>query len=159
MHACHCTHCQRETGTAFALNAFYEPDRVVPVLSTGESGRDAEARMLVTAVPSLKGGEKGQVMARCPECFTVLWSSYVAGSALRAVRVGTVEAVVDGGGRGVACGGLRPDVHIHTAGACGWVDFKGERVYEGMSVKEEYWAEESLERFITFTAGGGGGKV
>mgnify|MGYP003332094269 CR=1 FL=1 len=28
VHACHCTWCQRETGTAFALNAMIEADRV-----------------------------------------------------------------------------------------------------------------------------------
>jgi hypothetical protein len=29
VHACHCRWCQRETGTAHALNALYEADRVV----------------------------------------------------------------------------------------------------------------------------------
>jgi hypothetical protein len=28
VHACHCRWCQRETGTAHALNALYEADRV-----------------------------------------------------------------------------------------------------------------------------------
>jgi len=28
VHCCHCTWCQRETGTAFALNALIETDRV-----------------------------------------------------------------------------------------------------------------------------------
>ena len=28
VHACHCRWCQRETGTAFALNALYEAERV-----------------------------------------------------------------------------------------------------------------------------------
>jgi hypothetical protein len=34
-----------------------------------------------------------------------------------------------------------------------------ERVYEGTGVKEEYWAEESLERFRKFTAASRGGKA
>ena len=29
VHACHCSWCQRETGTAHALNALFEADRVV----------------------------------------------------------------------------------------------------------------------------------
>ena len=29
VHCCHCTWCQRETGSAFALNAMIEADRVV----------------------------------------------------------------------------------------------------------------------------------
>jgi hypothetical protein len=34
VHCCHCRWCQRETGTAFALNAFIESDRVA--LLSGE---------------------------------------------------------------------------------------------------------------------------
>lgn len=29
VHCCHCTWCQRETGTAFAVNALIEADRVL----------------------------------------------------------------------------------------------------------------------------------
>ena len=36
VHCCHCRWCQRETGTAFALNAMIEADRVT--LLAGESG-------------------------------------------------------------------------------------------------------------------------
>ncbi|KAF2026797.1 hypothetical protein EK21DRAFT_73386, partial [Setomelanomma holmii] len=153
VHACHCTHCQRETGTAFAFNAFYEPDRVVVTLSTGETGPEAEERMFQSAVPSLKGGIRGQIMSRCPKCFSTLWSSYTAGSALKIVRAGTIDGVVDEQGRYVPCGGLRPDAHIYVASACGWVNLESERVYQGMGVKDEYWSKESLERFEKFTTG------
>ena len=34
VHCCHCRWCQRETGTAFALNAMIEADRV-ELLATG----------------------------------------------------------------------------------------------------------------------------
>jgi hypothetical protein len=76
VHACHCTHCQRETGSAFALNAFYEPDRIVTTLSTGETGAPAEEKLLRTTVPSENGGKQGQIMTRCPACYCVLWSGY-----------------------------------------------------------------------------------
>ena len=51
VHCCHCQDCQRQTGTAFVLNALIEADRVV--VSSGEtqgypqpteSGRCPEAR-------------------------------------------------------------------------------------------------------------------
>ena len=42
VHACHCTWCQRETGTAFALNAMIEADRVEV---TGE-GQDRKSTRL-----------------------------------------------------------------------------------------------------------------
>jgi hypothetical protein len=35
VHACHCRWCQRETGTANALNALYEADRVVHTAEVG----------------------------------------------------------------------------------------------------------------------------
>ena len=40
VHACHCRWCQRETGTAFAINALYEADRVTHL--------GAEPEMVVT---------------------------------------------------------------------------------------------------------------
>jgi Glutathione-dependent formaldehyde-activating enzyme len=41
VHACHCRWCQRETGTAHALNALYEADRVVHTAGEPEIGPDA----------------------------------------------------------------------------------------------------------------------
>jgi Glutathione-dependent formaldehyde-activating enzyme len=38
VHACHCRSCQRETGTAHALNALYEADRVVHTAGEPEIG-------------------------------------------------------------------------------------------------------------------------
>ena len=40
VHACHCRWCQRESGTAFALNAMIEADRVT--LLGGEPDRPFE---------------------------------------------------------------------------------------------------------------------
>ena len=63
VHACHCRWCQRETGTAFALNALYEADRVMYLGGN---------RYVVT--PSLSGN--GQRIARCPSCRVSIWSNY-----------------------------------------------------------------------------------
>jgi hypothetical protein len=94
-------------------------------------------------------------MTRCPKCYTVLWSSY-GHYALKVVRVGTIDGVVGEDGGYVACGGLRPDAHLF-AGEGGnrhaWIDLSGERVYEGMGPKEEYWSQESLERWKVFSGG------
>ena len=56
VHACHCRWCQRETGTAHALNALYEADRVVHIAGEPE----------IVVTPSASG--KGQKIARCPSC-------------------------------------------------------------------------------------------
>ena len=53
VHACHCSWCQRETGTAFATNAVIEADRVV-----------VQGEVEVIDTPSASG--KGQRIARCP---------------------------------------------------------------------------------------------
>ncbi|RYH95975.1 MAG: GFA family protein, partial [Acetobacteraceae bacterium] len=80
VHACHCRWCQRETGTAFALNAMIEADRVVLVRGDPE--------LVVT--PSASG--RGQVIARCKTCRIAVWSNYAgAGPFLRFVRVGTLD--------------------------------------------------------------------
>ena len=56
VHACHCTWCKRETGTAFAHNVVVETSKVE--LLSGE----VEA----TTIPSESG--KGQEVRRCPDC-------------------------------------------------------------------------------------------
>jgi hypothetical protein len=80
VHCCHCRWCQRETGSAFAVNAMIEADRVILV-----SGR---AEIIDT--PSQSG--KGQRISRCPECRVAVWSNYAgAGAAIRFLRVGTLD--------------------------------------------------------------------
>lgn len=70
--------------------------------------------------------------------------------------MGTVDGVQGPDGRYVACGGLRPDAHLF-AGESGnrhsWIGLEGERVFESMGAKEEYWSEESLERWRVFREG------
>ena len=100
VHCCHCRWCQRETGTAFALNALIEADRV--------ELRAGEPEVVVT--PSNSG--KGQKIARCPTCRIALWSNYGgAGDLIRFVRVGTLEQPDR----------LPPDIHIFTSSKQPWV--------------------------------------
>ena len=80
VHCCHCTWCQRETGSAFALNAMIESTRVE--LLAGEPE--------VVDTPSNSG--KGQKIARCPKCRIAVWSNYGGGGdKVRFVRVGTLD--------------------------------------------------------------------
>src|SRR5213079_987062 len=91
VHCCHCTWCQRETGSAFVLNAMIESDRVE--LTSGEVD--------VVNTPSNSG--KGQRIARCPKCRIAVWSHYGGGGdAVRFVRVGTLDDATS----------LPPDIHI-----------------------------------------------
>ena len=100
VHCCHCRWCQRETGTAFALNAMIEADRVQ--LLAGEPE--------VVDTPSESG--KGQRIWRCPACRVAVWSNYAgAGDAVRFIRVGTLDEPDR----------FPPEVHIFTASKQPWV--------------------------------------
>ena len=127
VHCCHCRWCQRETGSAFAVNALFESDRVELL--------QGEIDTVVT--PSNSG--KGQKIVRCPRCRVAVWSHYAgAGEAVCFVRVGTLEEP----------GRLAPDIHIFTSSKLPWVVLP-----EGVPAVPEYysardhWPAESLERF------------
>ena len=118
VHCCHCTSCQTETGSAFAVNAMIESGRVeilegepAPLMTPSESGR-------------------GQNVWRCPRCRAALWSNYGgAADLIRFVRVGTLDDP----------GALPPDVHIFTRSKLPWV-----RLPEGVPAVEIYYDREQL---------------
>jgi hypothetical protein len=126
VHCCHCLWCQRESGSAFALNALIEADRVQHLKE--------EPELLDT--PSASG--RGQRLARCPSCRLALWSNYAgAGPCIRFVRVGTLDAPHS----------LAPDIHIYTATRQPWVLLPpGARAVSGYYDAREYWPAESLAR-------------
>ena len=126
VHCCHCTWCQRETGSAFALNAIIETEAMTV------TGKPEDVRL-----PSASG--KGQIIARCPDCRVALWSVYAGtGPLFRFVRVGTLDDP----------GACPPSIHIYTSTKLPWVVIPD----DGTPVMEEYyrrsthWPEESLRR-------------
>jgi hypothetical protein len=134
VHCCHCTWCQRETGTAFALNAMIEADRVE--LLCGEP----EAIM----TPSESG--RGQQVWRCPKCRIAVWSNYGSNRDLvRFVRVGTLDEPAR----------LPPDVHIFTRSKQPWVvlaeTVPAVPVYYEL---DDVWPPEKRERFEQVRAKG-----
>ncbi|KAF2192262.1 glutathione-dependent formaldehyde-activating, GFA [Zopfia rhizophila CBS 207.26] len=129
-HCCHCTWCQRETGSAFVLNALIETSNFKLLSST---------QPMIVNTPSASG--KGQLLARCPNCFVAVYSHYAgAGKVLSFVRVGTLE---EGSRQRV-----KPDVHIYTNTKMEWVDLSavGVPVCEEYYEREDVWSKESLKR-------------
>ena len=126
VNCCHCRWCQRETGTAFALNAMIESDRVMLLAGTPE----------VVNTPSNSG--KGQLITRCPACRIALWSNYGgAGDKIRFVRVGTLDNP----------DAFPPDVHIFTMSKQPWVTLAdGKPVCQEYYDSKKLWPAESLER-------------
>jgi hypothetical protein len=126
VHCCHCRWCQRETGSAFALNAMIEADRVQLL----------EGEVAVIDTPSLSG--KGHRISRCPMCEIALWSNYAgAGDAIRFVRVGTLDEPEN----------FPPDIHIYTASKQPWLTLPSRTPAEAEYYRaSERWPAESLER-------------
>ncbi len=126
VHCCHCRWCQRETGTAFALNAMIESDRVILL----------QGAPVMVDTPSNSG--KGQKIARCPDCRVALWSHYGgAGDALSFVRVGSLDEPDR----------LPPAIPIFTASKQPWVELPpGVPCVEAYYSSKEYWPEESIAR-------------
>ncbi len=124
--SCHCRWCQRETGTAFALNAIIESDRVE--LLQGEP----------EAVDTPSNSGRGQTYFRCPACRIALWSNYAgAGKAMRFVRVGTLENP----------GEFPPDMHIYTSTKLPWVALPpGAKSVPEYYDREVHWPKDSLAR-------------
>ena len=130
VHCCHCRWCQRESGSAFVLNALIEADRVETL---------ADAPVLVMT-PSESG--EGQKIFRCPKCQVAVWSNYAmaVGEKLRFIRVGTLDEPDR----------IPPDIHIFTASKQHWLALP-----EDVPAVPEYynrkqiWPRGSLDRFNT----------
>jgi hypothetical protein len=131
VHCCHCRWCQRETGTAFALNAMIETNSVE--LLSGET------EMVNT--PSNSGN--GQMIVRCPSCRIAVWSHYAgAGELLSFVRVGTLDEP----------DAAPPDFQIYTASKQPWVVLPPEiPAFEGYYQRSEQLSEQCLERLSNLT--------
>jgi hypothetical protein len=133
VHCCHCTWGQRESGSAFAVNAFIEAAQVELL----------QGAPVQTTLPSASG--KGQVFWRCPDCGVTLWSNYAgAGPKFHFVRVGTLDEPSR----------APPDIHIYTSTKLPWVILP-----EGIPAVTEFynpaelWPADSMARFKAAKAG------
>jgi hypothetical protein len=125
VHCCHCLDCQRQTGSAFVLNALIETDRVA-LLSGGP---------VALAVPTDSG--RPHEIFRCPTCQTALWSDYGRRGVLRFVRVGTLDDP----------SALQPDVHIYTRSKLPWIALPaGVPAFEAYYDSAKLWPAASLAR-------------
>lgn len=127
VHCCHCTWCQRETGSAFALNAMIESSRIETLSGTSET----------VDTPSASG--RGQRIVRCPQCRVAVWSHYGAsGTAIAFVRVGTLDDQHV----------MAPDVHIYTSTRRPWVRLAdGAPVFEAFYDPRVAWPPEVMGRY------------
>ena len=125
VHCCHCKDCQRQTGSAFVLNAIIETDRIEILQGAPEP----------TLMPTDSG--RPHDIYRCPKCRIAVWSDYGRRPALRFVRVGTLDEP----------SALPPDVHIFTRSKLPWVQLPPDvpqfEIYYDMKT---LWPADSLAR-------------
>jgi hypothetical protein len=125
VHCCHCKDCQRQTGSAFVLNALMETNRLTVL--KGEVSR--------SPMPTDSGRPHG--IDRCVRCGTAVWSEYGGLAVLRFVRVGTLDDP----------SALGPDVHIYTRSKLPWVTVpEGVPAFEAYYDAKKLWPAASLER-------------
>ena len=125
VHCCHCLDCQRQTGSAFVLNALIEADRVTLLAGAPEP----------ISMPTDSGHPHD--IYRCPACQTALWSDYGRRRVMLFLRVGTLDEPA----------ALEPDVHIFTRSKLPWVGLPaGARVYKVYYNTAKLWPPESLAR-------------
>ena len=127
VHCCHCTWCQRETGSAFAVNAFIEASQVELLRGQPVSRK----------VPSASG--KGQVFSRCTLCGVTVWSNYAgAGPNIHFVRVGTLDDP----------SWAPPEINIYTSTKLTWVVLPDDiPVVPEFYKASDYWPPDSIARF------------
>jgi hypothetical protein len=125
VHCCHCRDCQRQTGSAFVLNALIETDRIT--LLSGE--------VEPVGVPTDSG--RPHDIYRCRVCQTAVWSDYGRRPALRFVRVGTLDDPT----------ALPPDVHIFTRSKLPWIELpQSVPAFDVYYDMKALWPAASLER-------------
>ena len=125
VHCCHCRDCQRQTGSAFVLNALIESDRGTLVKGATKG----------IAVPTDSG--RPHDIHRCPTCEVALWSHYGGNEKIAFVRIGTLEQP----------SALTPDVHIYTRSKLPWVTLPaGVPAFEAYYDSKKLWPAESLAR-------------
>lgn len=118
VHCCHCTWCQRETGSAFAVNALIEASLVIVTEGNTES----------VHVPSNSG--QGQTITRCAQCKAAIWSNYgAARGAVNFIRVGTLN--------NPDC--CPPDIHIFTSSKQDWI-----KLDASVPVMSEYYDPKAV---------------
>ena len=125
VHCCHCRDCQRQTGSAFVLNALIETNRIAIDSGCPEA----------VAVPTDSG--RPHDIYRCPKCGTAVWSDYGHRPKLRFVRVGTLDDP----------SAIEPDVHIYTRSRLPWIALpQGKSAFAEYYDSARLWPAASLAR-------------
>lgn len=124
VHCCHCTDCQRHTGSAFVLNAIIETSEIKIL------------RGKLQAVPVRRAFGPHDIY-RCPKCKVAVWSDYGHRPQIRFVRVGTLDNPSL----------IQPDIHIYTETKAPWLKLpKTKPAFRKYYSLKEVWPRKSQQR-------------
>ena len=124
VNCCHCLNCQRQTGSAFVINALVEAHQVEVL----------QGAPVAVDVPRDDGTT--QRIHRCPACQIAVFSEYV-GQASLFVRVGTLDEPA----------ALEPGAHIYTRSKVPWLTLPAEvPAFDGYYDSKTLWPADSLAR-------------
>ena len=130
VNCCHCTDCQRQVGSAFAINAMIETDRIE--VRSGE--------LAVTTLPTDSG--RPHDVYRCIACGTTIWSDYGRRKVMSFLRATTLDEPA----------ALPPDAHIYTRSKLPWVTLPADTpAFEAFYDLPKQWPAESLARLGVLT--------
>lgn len=124
VHCCHCPNCQKQTGSAFVINAIIETANIELL------------RGRLQAVPVARDNGPHDIY-RCSRCKVALWSDYGRRPQIRFLRAGTLDEPR----------ALRPDIHIYTASKVPWLKLpKGTPAFKAYYETKKVWSAASLKR-------------
>lgn len=125
-HACHCTDCQRTTGSAFVVHL---------VVAEVDFEIEGETRMSTIAT----GSGAGCDLHFCTQCGTYIWCRY---------RYHQVPVIAVRGGTLDDTSAVSPQVHIFTRSKQPWVRLPDDvPAYEEACGREGVWPETSVSKY------------
>lgn len=124
VHCCHCRNCQKQTGSAFVINALIETEKLEVTAGAPEA----------TDVPRDDGST--QRIYRCPDCRVAVYSEYTWPE-ITFVRAGTLDDPSS----------VSPDVHIFTRSKLPWVELPADvPAVDVYYDRNELWPPASIAR-------------
>ncbi|KAJ4396840.1 hypothetical protein N0V93_001062 [Gnomoniopsis smithogilvyi] len=154
VHCCHCTSCQRETGSAFGINVIIEATNLTRLPSApatipaqagapnifppaGPALSSSSSPELIRAQIPQESGE-AQNVTHCPKCFTAVWTEYSVGPAVRFVRQGTLDRAWL----------VQPDLHLYVRSKRDFITLEdGKPQFKEFYDREKVWRPDSLDRW------------
>lgn len=126
VHCCHCHTCQRQTGSAFVINAIIEAKNI----------RLLKGRPVAVPVPRVHGPHD---VYRCGKCQVAVWSDYGRRKGVRFVRAATLDDPH----------ALRPDIHIFTRAKVPWVKLTdGKPAFRDYYTTKKEWPKAEYARLM-----------